>query len=271
MSADGQRWFLLNVSPDVARQIENTPVLHPPARASGEASPRVRSSPIVGALLTNGDLDHSLGLLSLREWTPLALYATRQTYSGLVDQNAVFRTLERQRPHVLHRELELDATISLQDVEGNASGLSVCAFPVSGKVPLHLEGLVEARAETNVGLVIVDDRAGTRVLYVPGAASTDGIAERARGAACLFFDGTFWSDTELSAFGQSRRLAREMAHLPVGGRAGSLELLGSLPVAHRFYTHLNNSNPMLRETSEERRAVEARGWRLAEDGLELSV
>lgn len=283
VSADGQRWFLLNVSPDVSRQIERTPALWPRPLAAG-AAPGVgsRGTPIAGAVLTNGDVDHCLGLLSLREWTPLSLYATRETYLGLVRENAIFRTLERQRPHLVHRGLELDsgspsasarpASFSpLCDAAGETVGLSVAAFPVAGKVPLHLEASVEPSAETNVGLIVRDDRSGARLVYVPGAASVDGIAERSAGAACLFFDGTFWSDRELAAFGQSRRTAREMAHLPVGDAGGSLEGLDGSRVPRRFYTHVNNTNPMLREGSEERRRVEACGWAIAEDGLELSL
>jgi pyrroloquinoline quinone biosynthesis protein B len=263
VSADGRRWVLLNVSPDVTRQIGNTGVLQPAAGA--------RSSPIIGVVLTNGDLDHSMGLLSLPEATPLCLYATRETYAGLVVQHAVFRTLERQRRHVLYRALELDVFIPLRDVAGAPSGLSSCAFPVAGKVPPHLESFIEATDETNVGLIVRDDNTGARVLYVPGAASAEGIALRARDATCLFFDGTFWSDAELTAFGQSPQLAREMAHLPVSGPHGSLEQLDTLPIRQRYYTHVGDTNPMLREGSEERREVEARGWSVAEDGLELSV
>lgn len=272
VSADDRRWVLLNVSPDIARQIERTEALWPRPLAGGlPHGPAVRTSPIVGAVLTNGDLDHSAGLLSLREWTPLALYATRETYAGLVSQNAIFRTLDRQRPHVLHRELELESSLALRDVAGERVGLTVCAFAVPGKVPLHLEGRLEATEETNVGLVLEDDRTGTRLVYVPGAGAATGVAERAREAACLFFDGTFWSDEELSEYGQSPRRARDMAHLPVSGPEGSLALLDGLEVGRRFYTHVNNTNPILRESSAERRAVEARGWRVAEDGLELSL
>jgi pyrroloquinoline quinone biosynthesis protein B len=271
VSSDGKRWFLLNVSPDITRQIESNGVLQPAAPALGADGPAARSSPIIGAVLTNGDLDHSMGLLSLREWTPLCLYATRETYAGLVVQNAVFRTLSRQRPHVLYRQLELDVFVPLRDVEGNTSGLSLSAFPVQGKVPLHMESFLESSDETNIGVIVRDDETGARLVYVPGAGSAQGIAERARDATCLFFDGTFWSDAELAAFGQSPRLAREMAHLPVSGPGGSLELLAPLSVGRRYYTHVNNTNPMLREDSEERRAIEERGWSVAEDGLELLV
>jgi pyrroloquinoline quinone biosynthesis protein B len=272
VSADGRRWFLLNVSPDITRQIESTGALTPaPCGADGASGPGARVSPIIGAVLTHGDLDHSIGLLSLRERSSLCLYATRETYAGLVVQNAVFRTLNHQGTEVLYRQLELDVFVPLRDIEGRPTGLSLSAFPVQGRVPLHMESFIEASDETNIGVIVRDDQTGARLVYVPGAGSAEGIAERARGATCLFFDGTIWSDAELSAFGKSPRLAREMAHLPVGGPRGSLALLESLPVARRYYTHVNNTNPMLREGSEERRAIEARGWSLAEDGLELHV
>jgi pyrroloquinoline quinone biosynthesis protein B len=270
VSADGRSWYLLNVSPDVARQIEGQRALWPDEPREGvDGSRALRHSPVAGAVLTNGDLDHCLGLLSLREWTPLMLYATSQTYRGLVEQNSMLRTLNRQRSHVVFQPLALDTFQPLLDAEGGASGLSVCAFPVAGKVPLHLESLQTASAETNVGLLIEDGASGARLAYVPAAASIEGIAERAGGVSCLFFDGTFWSDVELSALGQVRRSARDMAHLPVGGPGGSLELLADLPIEQRYYTHLNNTNPMLRSGSRQRRSVEARGWGVAEDGLEI--
>jgi pyrroloquinoline quinone biosynthesis protein B len=172
---------------------------------------------------------------------------------------------------VLFRQVVLDAFTPLLDVNGERSGLAVCAFPVAGKVPIHMETWLEPSAETNVGLIIEDERSGARLLYVPGAGSIEGIAERTLGVTCLFFDGTFWSDRELAELGQSARTARDMAHLPVGGPGGSLEGLAALPVQRRFYTHLNNTNPMLREGSPERRAVEARGWSVAEDGLEIML
>jgi pyrroloquinoline quinone biosynthesis protein B len=271
VSADGRRWFLLNVSPDVARQIERQRVLWPDVREKPDGSRDQRRSPLAGAVLTNGDLDHCLGLLSLREWTPLSLYATPATYSGLVEHNSMLRTLKRQRAQSVFRPLTLDTFQPLLDSDGNASGLRVCAFAVAGKVPLHLESLQASSAETNVGLLIEDAASGARLAYVPAAASIDGLAERFARVSCLFFDGTFWSDAELSALGQVERSARDMAHLPVGGPDGSLELLSDLPIEQRYYTHLNNTNPMLRAGSPERRSVEARGWVVAEDGLELAL
>jgi len=114
VTADGRRWFLLNASPDIARQIEDTAKLWP-------AGAR-RHSPIAGVVLTNGDLDHCLGLLSLREWTPFSLYATAPTLAGLFEQNAMFRTLDRQRPHAVRRPLVLgDPVAPLLDSDAGAA------------------------------------------------------------------------------------------------------------------------------------------------------
>lgn len=263
VTADGNRWFLLNASPDVARQIEATPALWPGAR---------RHSPIAGVVLTNGDLDHCLGLLSLREWTPLSLYATPPTHAGLFEHNVMFQTLNRQQPHVIHRPLTCtDDPTALLDSESRPSGLAVRAFAVAGKVPLHLEGQIDVSSENNVGLAIEDLQTGTRLLYIPGAGSLEGLAPTLEGADCLLVDGTFWADDELSALGQSPRSARAMAHLPVGGPQGSLEQLSRLSIRRTIYTHINNTNPILNERSAERAEVVSRGFEIASDGLEIAL
>lgn len=263
VTADGQRWFLCNASPDIARQIEATPALWPCGAR--------RHSPIAGVILTNGDLDHCLGLLCLREWTAFSLYATAPTHAGLVEHNVMFRTLDRQRPHLVHRPLPLGERRALLDSQAQPSGLAVTAFAVAGKAPLHLEGRIEASAAVNVGLSIEELGTGARLVYVPGAASLEGLAEPLEQADCLLFDGTFWSDGELAGLGQSTRSARAMAHLPVGGADGSLAQLGRLSLRRTIYTHINNTNPMLHERSAERALLGARGVEIARDGLELRL
>ena len=260
VTADGERWFLLNASPDLARQLERTPALWPRM---------ARHSPIAGVVLTNGDLDHCLGLLSLREWTRYSLYATAPTLAGLFEHNIVFRTLDRQRPHVIRRPLVLDRATPLRDANEVASGLEVRAFAVPGKVPLHLEAVVEANPALDVGLEIGEPRTGARLVYVPGAGGIEGLGPWLERADCLLFDGTFWSDDELQQLAVADRSARAMAHVPVGGAGGGLEQLSSLAIGRVFYTHINNTNPMLREGSPERAAVEARGFELAADDMEL--
>ena len=261
MSANGGDWFLLNASPEIGQQIEGFAPLHPRGP---------RHSPIQGILLTNGDLDHCLGLLSLRESSPLVVYATERVRRGFVEGNILYRTLERFGDQVTWRTLKLGREEDLSIGGGQSSGLSVEAVAVPGKVPVHLEGIAAADPEDSVGFRI-RERATRRVLaYFSGVgAVSPSVAQALEDADCVFFDGTFWSSDELSAQGLGGKRAEEMAHLPVGGEAGSLARLAGLRAARRVLIHVNNTNPILRDDSPERAAARAAGWEVAHDGLEI--
>jgi pyrroloquinoline quinone biosynthesis protein B len=261
ISADGTRWVIANASPDIRSQIEATAALRPRAP---------RDSPICGVLLTNGDLDHCLGLFSLREGQPLQIHATATVLAGLRDHNAFCRTLERFPGHVKWRQLELGARVPLLDVEGRPIGLSVEAIAAPGKLPIHLEGRTSVTAEDNVALSIRDELRGRTLVYAPGVAARTGALDAAlREADCVLFDGTFWSSDELVRRGLGERTAQDMAHWPVGGTAGSLAFVASLPAPVKLYTHVNNTNPLLLEDSPERETVARAGIGVATDGLEL--
>ena len=263
VSGDGEAWFLLNASPDIRQQIESFPPLHPRA---------ARHSPIRGILLTNGELDHCLGLFSLRESQPLVIYSTERVRQGVVESHAIFRTLQRSPDQVTWRVLKLDCEEPLCGQDGAPSGLSVMALPVSGKLPVHLERLMAPDPEDNVGLWIRERGSGRLLVYLPGVASLDDrVPREIAGAGCLCFDGTFWSGDELVRLGLSAQRAEDMAHLPIGGPGGSLARLAGLAVPRKIYTHINNTNPILPADSIERRAVEAARWEVAEDGLEISL
>lgn len=254
--------MLLNVSPEVRSQIEAFPGLHPRG---------ARHSPIAAVALTNGDLDRCLGLLSLRESQPLAVYATDRVRVGLADGNVVFRTLQRSPDQLRWRPLKLGQEEPVLGVDGEPMGLWIEAVPVPGKPPLHLEGLMAPHPEDNVGLRLRDAR-GRRLAHFTSVARLDGPTRGAMADAdCLFFDGTFWSGDELPAMGLGTRRAEDMAHLPVGGEGGSLAALSALRVPRRIYIHMNNTNPLLRDDSPERERVRAAGWEVAYDGMELAL
>ena len=260
ISADGESWFLINASPEIRAQIEACPDLWPRAE---------RNSPIAGILLTNGDLDHCLGLLSLRESHPLVIYATDAVRAGFTEGNVLYRTLERFPEQVTWRRLELGRAQPLGDVD---SGLRVTAIPAPGKRPLHLEGpgRPPPSPEDNVGFVI-QEGSRSRMAYFSGIAGPSPEVERALAdAQVAFFDGTFWSSDELIAAGLGTRRAEEMAHWPVGGPDGSLAYLSRFP-ARKVYIHINTTNPMLREVGAERRQLTAAGVEVAADGQELEL
>jgi pyrroloquinoline quinone biosynthesis protein B len=262
VSADGRRWFLLNASPDVRVQIETFAPLLPLGS--------VRGTGIQGILVTNADLDHTLGLLVLREGGRLSVHATSSVQRALDEGLHLSKMLDcyggvdwRQPPANL---------APLVCTDGTLSGLSYAAFPVPGKLPRYREGRASSSGEDAVGYQLVDESTGGRLVYVPGLAGLDrDVLTRLHDADALLLDGTFWSDEEMRLLGVGRARARDMGHLPVGSEDGSLAAVTSLPVARKIYVHINNTNPMLRDDSPERQAVERAGAEVGWDGLELTL
>jgi pyrroloquinoline quinone biosynthesis protein B len=206
------------------------------------------------------------GLLSLRESQPLVLLATERVRAGLVERNALLRTLARTPDQVTWQRLELEREILLENV-----GLGVTAVAAPGKLPVHMVGLVEPSPEDNVALRVRDLASDRVVVIATAVGALDGVDAMLGGAEAVLFDGTFWSEDELIVQGLGKVHARDMAHVPIGGDGGSLARLAGARVAQRVYTHINNSNPVLRADSPERNAVERAGWKIAFDGMELAL
>ena len=260
ISADGESWFLINASPEIRAQVEACPDLWPRAE---------RHTPIAGILLTNGDLDHCLGLLSLRESQPLVVYATEAVRAGFTEGNVLYRTLERFPGQITWRALELGRAQPLGD--GSGGGLSVTAIAAPGKVALHLEGRRPPSPEDNVGLLIRGET-GRGLAYFPAVAGpSPEIEDAIDGAGMVFFDGTFWSSDELIASGLGTRTAQEMAHWPIGGPDGSLRFVGRPVPRIGIYIHVNNTNPILIEDGPERKEIEEHWMQVAYDGMEFDL
>ncbi|BCA55253.1 Coenzyme PQQ synthesis protein B [Nitrospira sp. KM1] len=256
-------WFILNASPDIHAQIEGFPPLHPR---------QLRHSPVQAIFLTNGDLDHCLGLFSLRENHRLAVYATDTVWRGFMDDNLLCRTLQRFPGQLTWRNVKPGLEETVLCMDGRPSGLSVQAMAVPGKLPVHLEGLASSSdPEVNIGLKFRETASRRVLAYLPAVGSVQpSLMEWLHDADLILFDGTFWSEDELSASGILKKSAADMAHCPISGHHGSLAALQALK-ARRVFIHINNTNPILREDSSERRAVEAAGWEVAHDGMEMTV
>lgn len=254
VSPDGVDWLVVNASPDLRQQIAGNRALAP------SAAPR--HSPIGAVLVTNGDIDHVAGLLSMREMQAFRLYGTASVL-GAVAANPIFQAVS---PKVVDR-----LTVDLDRPFVPIPGLEVTLFAVPGKVPLYLEDenlVVGAETDTTVGAVI---RAGDRSLaYVPGCASvTDRLLARIAGVETLLFDATVYEDDEMIASGTGTKTGRRMGHQPIAGPDGSLAALAGAAVGRKVFVHINNTNPILIEGSDERRTVEAAGWTVGRDGMEI--
>jgi len=253
VSADGRRWFLLGASPDVRTQIESFPALQP--RAS-------RATPIAGVLLPDAELDHTLGLLLLREGRGVDVHATEAVREVLTDGTALLRTLEAYCPVRWHPVVP-GADAPLGD------GLSYRAFDVpTTKRPRFGPGTEKGRV---VGYRLTDERTGRTAVHLPGVQDLTAVRDQLDDCACLLVDGTCWSDDELVELGLATRTARDMGHVPIAGPGGSLAQLAPLPIERKIYVHVNNTNPILLEDSPQRRTVEQHGMEVAMDGLELRI
>lgn len=259
LSADGERWFLLNASPDVHAQLGRLPRRAP-------AGPR--HAGVEGIVLTDAELDHTLGLVLLREARYLQVACTPAVRSILEHDSALLR-VTRAFAEVREVELVVDRPVPLKYRDECPSGLSVTGFTVPAGPPRF--AVREDEGHT-IGLLIRDEATGGTCAFVPGCGGLDEtLLARLGTSQLVLFDGTFWSDDELIGLGISDRTARQMDHLPISGPGGSLERLAGLPAGQRVYTHINNTNPILIEDSPERALVEGRGMIVGTDGMSFSL
>lgn len=259
VSPDYRRWFLLNASPDIHAQIESFAPLHPRVGAGG---PRV--VPIEGVLLTDAELDHTLGVLLLREGRRLELHATEAVHRSLSDVTALGRTLEAFCA-VEWREVVPGADVAVTE------GLWYRAFDVPTSKPARSGEAGNGEGQVT-GYRLTDEHSGRALVYLPGVQElTPAMLAELDDCACLLVDGTCWTDDELIQLGVARKTARDMGHLAISGPGGSLEQLSRLPIERKIYTHINNTNPILLEDAPERRMVEQQGMEVAVDGLELRI
>jgi len=253
--ADGP-WFLANASPDLRQQLEGLDA----GSADG-----IRAAPVAGVLLTDAEIDHTAGLLLLRESsTAIRVYGSDAVRRALTEGYPVLPVLAAYCG-VDWRTLEPGAPLAL-----DGSSLEVESFVAGGDPPRYL-----AAADLDIqaaGLVFRDRATGRVLTYVPGLARLDDdVLGRLAASDVVLVDGTFWRDDELARLGISDRTASQMGHVPLSGEGGTLAALARLERPRAILVHINNTNPVLLERSPERDAVLRAGVEVAYDGLEVQL
>jgi pyrroloquinoline quinone biosynthesis protein B len=256
VSADGDRWLLINASPDLRQQIAGTPALHP------RPSP-LRNSPIGAVLLTGGEVDSIAGLLHLRERHAFTVMGTAPTLAAL-DANPIFRALDSG---LVRRE------VIAADAGFEALGIAITVYGVPGKVPLYAEASdAPVVAEDGEAVGVALSAGGGTLHYIPGCAMmTDALRARLAGADCVMFDGTLFTDDEMIRLGAGPKTGRRMGHMPMTGPGSTIDAFATIPVSRRIFVHINNTNPALLADSPERAHLAAAGWEVAEDGMEIRL
>ncbi len=252
-------WFLVNASPDVRQQLE---------RLRDGVPSLIRSSPIAGVLLSDAEIDHTTGLMILRESSqPLRVYGTDTVRQALTEGFSLLRVLKNYCG-VEWSVIGPGSTVSLS----NDSSLEVETFLLPGTPPKYMGSSSATEGNWVVGFTFRDRQSGGVVTYAPALAElTPSILERFKSSDCILVDGTFWRNEELLKLEMSTRTALAMGHLPLSGDDGSLTSLSKLSCSRKIFTHINNTNPILIANSPERQLVEAAGMEVGYDGLTIEL
>jgi len=261
VSGDGENWVLFNTSPDILAQLAAFPALQP--------GRRIRDTAIRAIVLVDSQIDHTAGLLMLREGCPHEVYCSDAVYGDLTTGFPLFRVLEHWNGGVNRHALPLDGTgFGIPAIDG----LVFTAVPVAGKAPPYSPHRQAQQVGDNIAIRVTDDRTGKTLFYAPGLGQVapEILAEMAT-ADCLLVDGTFWREDEMAVAGLGECRAADMGHLPQSGEDGMVEVLRPLQKTRKVLIHINNTNPILDEGSRERALLEREGIEVAWDGMDIEL
>jgi pyrroloquinoline quinone biosynthesis protein B len=259
--------YLLNASPDLRGQILSSSLLTP------KTTPR--HTPITGIFLPSADVDSIAGLLHLREFQPLRIYATSSVRRIVQEENRIFRVLDRSNPPAIWQHLPLDAWMPLaaDNTTGGHESARCRAVRLGTTYPDYVSDSLRrslVAGEAVIGLVFAEG--GKQFFFAPSLPVGSGNwKECAQSSELCFLDGTFWSENELISAGISAKTASEIGHIPLSGPGGTLGQLRSATKTRRVLIHINNTNPILDEESPEHREVRDAGWEIAYDGMEFEL
>jgi len=259
VSSDGEHWALFNASPDVRAQLESFPEIHP--------KNKVRGTGIEAIVMFDSQIDHATGLLILREGDPLTIYCTEMVRQDLTTGFPIFNILEHfcgVEEHTIPLNGDAFTIPNIQDLE-------FTALPLKSKAPPYSPHRNDPHEGDNIGMIIRQISTGKTTFYAPGLGEIEAHVEQAmKDADCVLVDGTFWSDDELASVGRPL-LARKIGHLPQSGKGGMIEFLDTLEKPRKILIHINNTNPILNEESEERDILTQHGIEVSYDTINIEL
>jgi pyrroloquinoline quinone biosynthesis protein B len=260
VSSDNQNWLLINASPDIRVQLEAFPAIQP--------KQRLRDTGIKAVLLIDSQIDHTTGLLMLREGKPLDIYCTKMVKQDLTSGFPVFNMLSHYCT-VNHHPVPIDGgSFTIPAI----ADLRFYTQALKSKAPPYSPHRYDPHDGDNIGLIIEQISTGKKVFYSPGLGEIEPhVMEAMQISDCLLVDGTFWTNDEMVTMGISQKRAREIGHLPQSGEGGMIEVLNGVKNTRKILIHINNTNPILDEDSEPCQILAKNGIEVAYDGLEIEL
>ena len=260
VSTDNKNWLLINTSPDIRSQLEAFPAIQP--------KEGIRDTGIKAILLIDSQIDHTTGMLMLREGKPLEVYCTDMVKQDLTTGFPLF-TMLKDYCTVNHHAIPVDgSSFSIPAIED----LRFYTQALKSKAPPYSPHRYDPHEGDNIGVIIEQISTGKKVFYSPGLGEIEPhVMTAMQEVDCLLVDGTFWTDDEMCTQNISHKKAREIGHLPQSGPGGMIEVLSGVAKARKILIHINNTNPILDDDSEQRKILDAAGIEVAYDGLEIDL
>ena len=260
VSTDEKNWLLFNTSPDIRAQLESFPAIQP--------KEGVRDTGIKAIMLIDSQIDHSTGMLMLREGKPLEIYCSDMVKQDLSTGFPLFKMLEDYCT-INHHSVPLDgSSFTIPGIDD----LRFYTHSLKSKAPPYSPHRHDPHDGDNIGVIIEQISTGKKVYYSPGLGEIEPhVMDAMQTVDCLLVDGTFWTDDEMPQQGISPKKAREIGHLPQSGAGGMIEVLSRVTKARKILIHINNTNPILDEDSDQRKTLAEEGIEVAYDGLEITL
>ncbi|WP_347987558.1 pyrroloquinoline quinone biosynthesis protein PqqB [Methylomonas sp. AM2-LC] len=260
ISTDNRNWLLFNTSPDIRAQLEAFPAIQP--------KEGIRDTGIKAILLIDSQIDHTTGMLMLREGKPLEVYCTEMVKQDLTTGFPLF-TMLKDYCTVNHHPIACDSSpFTIPGIDD----IRIYAHALKSKAPPYSPHRHNPHEGDNIGVIVEQISTGKKLYYSPGLGEIEShVLAAMQNVDCLMVDGTFWTDDEMCQQNISHKKAREIGHLPQSGPGGMIDVLNNVPNARKILIHINNTNPILDEDSPQRKILDAAGIEVAYDGLEIDL
>ncbi|MBN6522703.1 pyrroloquinoline quinone biosynthesis protein PqqB [Acinetobacter pittii] len=260
VSENGTDWVLLNASPDIRQQLFEFKAAQP-AR-------KLRDTGITSVILMDSQLDHTTGLLTLREGCPMNVWCTEMVHQDLTSGFPVFNMLKYWNGGLQYHEINPKQAFKIDGFEN----LEFVPLIIKSAAPPYSPHRHDPHDGDNIALIIKDHKTQKQLFYAPGLGKIDDqIMQIMQSSDCVMIDGTLWTDDEMQQTGVGTKTGREMGHLYISGEGGSLSYLNQLSTPKKVLIHINNTNPILNENSSQFAELKANGVEVAYDGMQIEL